>query len=152
MRRKEKQIAEREEIDAIIHAASVCRLAMCMNDRPYLVPLSFGYDGRVLYLHTAVEGRKIDHFIANNRVCFEFEGKVWVKPDETLACKWSVAFESIIGEGHIDELTDPQDKVRGLNQIMQHYSGKSWAFNPEALAKTRIWKVTIESVCGKRSV
>jgi uncharacterized protein len=152
MRRKEKQIAEREEIDAIIHAANVCRLAMSMNDRPYLVPLSFGYDGRALYLHTAVEGKKIDHFLANNRVCFEFEGNVRVKTDETLACKWSVTFESVIGEGQIDELTDPQDKMFGLNQIMQHYSGKSWTFKPEVLAKTRIWKVAIASVCGKRSV
>jgi nitroimidazol reductase NimA-like FMN-containing flavoprotein (pyridoxamine 5'-phosphate oxidase superfamily) len=152
MRRKEKQIEERSEIDTIIHAAQVCRLAMCMNDRPYLVPLSFGYDGRALYLHTAVEGKKIDHFIANKQVCFEFEHNVRIKADEELACKWSTAYESIIGEGQIDELTDPQEKAHGLNQIMQHYSGKSWTFKSEALAKTRLWKVTIASICGKRSV
>ena len=151
MRRKEKQIRDRKEIDAIINASIVCRLAMSRNDQPYLVPLSFGYDGRALYIHTAVEGRKIDYFEANDRVCFEFERDVRVKPDEKLACKWSILYESVIGEGTIVELTNPGDKQSGLNQIMRQYTGEDWTFDPKALAGARVWKITIESICGKRS-
>ncbi len=151
MRRKEKQITEKLEIDAIITASQVCRLALARENQPYLVPLSFGYDGKAIYVHTAVEGKKIDYFEANNRVCFEFERGVQLKPDENLACKWSIHFESVIGDGTIDELTEPQAMQYGLNQIMVHYSGKSWTFDPKAMARTRVWKISIASICGKRS-
>jgi len=151
MRRKEKQISDRTEIDAIITAGIVCRLAMSRNDQPYLVPLSYGYDGQAFYFHTAVEGRKIDYFEANSRVCFEIEGDVRLKRDENQACKWSIFFESVIGEGHIKELASPKDKQYGLNQIMRHYSGKEWDFDAKVLAKARVWKITIDTISGKRS-
>ena len=151
MRKKEKQIGDSSEIDAIINASSVCRLALSKDNQPYLVPLCFGYDGKSLYIHTAVEGRKIDCFEANNRVCFEFEGHVQVKPDENRACKWSISYESVIGEGNIEELTDSEEKQYGLNRIMRQYSGKEWSFDPKALGVTRVWKITIASICGKRS-
>ena len=152
MRRKEKQIGDRSDIDDIICSSSVCRLAMSKDGRPYLVPVCFGYDGQCLYIHTAAEGKKIDCFEANNEVCFEFERNVQVKPDESRPCKWSVSFESVIGEGKIIELTDPADKQYGLNRIMRQYSGKEWSFESKALDATRVWKITIASICGKRSV
>ena len=151
MRRKEKEISDRSEIDAIINASSVCRLAMSRDDRPYLVPVCFRYDGRSLYIHTAGEGRKIGCFEANNKVCFEFERDVRLKPHDSLACKWSIAFESVIGEGEITELTDPMDKQSGLNQIMLHYSDKEWSLDSKVLGVTRVWKISIQSICGKRS-
>ena len=59
--------------DSIIGRSSVCRLGMSDNGQPYIVPLSFGYDGRFLYVHAAVDGRKVDILKRNNRVCFEFD-------------------------------------------------------------------------------
>ncbi|MGD8833836.1 MAG: pyridoxamine 5'-phosphate oxidase family protein [Desulfobacteraceae bacterium] len=56
MRREDKQITDRKEIDAIIHGSKVCRLAMSKENQPYLVPLSFGYDGKAIYVHTAGTG------------------------------------------------------------------------------------------------
>ena len=152
MRRNEKEIIDRGEIDAIINASQVCRVALAKDNQPYLVPLSFGYDGQAIYLHTAVEGKKIDYIEANNRVCVEFERDVRLKPDEKKACKWSIYFESVIGDGTIQELTSLEDKQYGLNQIMRHYSGKDWDFDSKAMAKTRLWKITIASLCGKHTI
>jgi len=152
MRRKEKEITDRSEIDAIINASVVCRLALASDNQPYLVPLSFGYDGHAIYVHTAGEGKKIDFFTANNRVCVEFERNVGLKTHAELACKWSVHFESVIGDGTIQELTGTRDKQYGLNQIMRHYSGKDWEFDMKAMARTRVWKVVLTSISGKRSL
>lgn len=152
MRRNEKEITDRETIDAIINKSQVCRVALSMDSQPYLVPLSFGFDGRAIYLHTAEKGKKIDYFEANNKVCVEFEGSVEVKRDDTLACKWSMAFESVIADGTIQELTEPQDKQYALNQIMRHYSGKDWQFDAKAMNKTRVWKITIVYLSGKHSI
>ncbi len=152
MRRNEKEIIDRSEIDAIINASQVCRVAMAKDNQPYLVPLSFGYDGRDIYLHTAVEGKKIDYFESNNRVCIEFERSIQLKPDEKKACKWSMYYESVIGDGTILELTALEDKQYGLNQIMRHYSGKDWNFDFKMVAKTRLWKITVASLSGKHTI
>ena len=151
MRRRDKEIGSREEIDAIIRSAEVCRLAFAADNEPYLVPVSFGYDGEALYIHTAKTGRKIDFIERNNRVCFEFEANVRLLQDERDACKWTFTFESVIGYGTVSELRSLGDKARGLNEIMKHYSGREWTIEPTAVATTRVWRIAVESVTGKCS-
>ena len=151
MRREEKQITDRKEIDAIIHGSKVCRLAMAKENQPYLVPLSFGYDGKALYVHTAGDGQKIEYIESNPNVCFEFEHQVQLISDDRKACNWSFTFECVIGFGTISELSDPLEKERGLAHIMRHYSNQKWQFNEKAMAKTRLWKIAIHTISGKRS-
>jgi uncharacterized protein len=152
MRRKEKEIQDRNQIDQIIAQAQVCRLGLSSANRPYIVPVSFGYDGQMIYFHTASEGMKIDYIASNPQVCFEFEHDVRVVASEHSACKWTVSFYSVIGFGTVVEFTDPEQKRHALNQIVEHYSGHGdWEFNPQALDSTRIWGVTVESISGKQS-
>lgn len=151
MRRSDKEITERSEMDAIIRGAQVCRLAFAKNDEPYLVPISFGYDGSALYFHTALVGRKLDFVEANPRVCFEFEGNVELVDHPEIACKWTYAFESVIGYGTMTELIEPEDKAHGLNQIMRQYSGRDWPMDAKAVTGTRVWRLDVESLSGKRS-
>ena len=68
MRRRDREIASRQDIDSIIRSAPVCRLAFADGKEPYVVPVSFGYDGETIYIHTAKSGRKIDFIEANSRV------------------------------------------------------------------------------------
>jgi len=151
LRRHDKEIPDREEIDGIISSAMVCRIAFADGDEPYVVPVSFGYDGESLYIHTAKTGRKLDFIEANNRVCFELEGHVSLETDDGDACTWTFEFESVIGYGTISELGTSEEKARGLNQIMLHYSGREWKIEPSATATTRVWRINIESITGKRS-
>lgn len=151
MRRKDKEIHQPELIDTIIAAARVCRLGLCRDNQPYIVPVSFGYDGAALYFHTASEGQKIDYLTANNRVCFEFEHEVEIIPHESEACKWSCSFYSVIGFGNVEELYAPRDKVRALNLIMKQYSDRKWNFDEHQLGITRLWRISIERISGKCS-
>ena len=152
MRRKEKEIANRDEIDGILKEALVCRVAFARSDEPYLVPLFYGYDGKCLYFHSAREGKKIVYLRTNSRVCFEVERNVELITHETDGCAWSARFESVIGFGRAVELTGTEEKTRGLNTIMEHYSRKTWRFDPKVLEKTAVWGVEIESLTGKRSI
>jgi nitroimidazol reductase NimA-like FMN-containing flavoprotein (pyridoxamine 5'-phosphate oxidase superfamily) len=151
MRRTDRAIGSREEIDAIISAAEVCRLALARDNEPYLVPVSFGYDGTAIFIHTAPRGRKIEFFETNSRVCFEIEANVALIEDASEACDWTFTFESVIGYGTITELTNPDAKNHALNQIMHHYSGREWDIPERRTATTRVWRIDIESVTGKRS-
>ena len=119
MRRSDKEIKDRRQIDAIIRDSLVCRVAMAKDNVPYVIPLSFGYDGAAIYLHTAPEGKKIEHFLANPQVCFEFERNVELLRDPQIGCKWTFGFESVIGYGTIAELLESVKKEHALNEIMR---------------------------------
>ena len=152
MRRKEKELTDRYEIEEIIRSCRVCRLGLSVNDVPYIVPLSFGFDGEALYFHTALKGRKIDMMMKNSMVCFEFESGVKVIADHETPCDWSVSFRSVIGYGKVEEVTGREQKIAGLNKIMIHYSGKSWDFTTAPLNGVRIWKVLITHLSAKQSL
>jgi nitroimidazol reductase NimA-like FMN-containing flavoprotein (pyridoxamine 5'-phosphate oxidase superfamily) len=151
MRRHDREIASRAEIDAVIRAAEVCRLAFARDNEAYVVPLSFGFDGRALYFHSAPSGRKLDFIAANPRVCFELESEVALRRHDEDPCAWSFNYASVIGYGTVVELTSARDKARGLDEIMRHYSGRGWVIPDSQLAATRVWRVEVESVTGKRS-
>lgn len=151
MRRVDKEITESGQLDEVIRGSLVCRVAMALDNVPYLVPLSFGYDGTAIYLHTAGSGKKIEHFAANPRVCFEFERNVTLQRNPEQACKWTFSFESVIGQGIISEVLDPPHKEHALNEIMRQYSGHTWPFEPSAVTQVRVWKIAIQSMTGKQS-
>ena len=151
MRRKDREITNHRAISDIIKGCQVLRLGLSKDNTPYIIPLSFGYDGEFIYFHTASEGRKIDYMTANNSVCFEFDHNVSLVTDENTACNWTFTFQSVVGYGTVHEITDRSGKAEGLNHIMEHYSGKSWKFGDAALDQTRVWRITNETITGKQS-
>jgi nitroimidazol reductase NimA-like FMN-containing flavoprotein (pyridoxamine 5'-phosphate oxidase superfamily) len=155
MRRKDREITDRTEIDALLSRAKVCRVAFAVGNEPYVVPLSHGYDPKAsaLFFHTAKEGRKIECITANPRVCFEVEGLVEVKPGDERGCSWGLRYESVIGYGTIVELVSPDEKVQALRWTMRQQAEEEtdWTFAPKRVETTRVWRLDIESVRGKRS-
>ena len=152
MRRKDKEVIEKETMEQIIKSCTVCRLGLSYQDVPYIVPLCFGYDGKAIYFHTAREGRKIEMMIGNSEICFEFESDVRIIEDKENPCNWSCSFRSIIGYGSVEELIDRDHKVTGLKHIMHHYSGSSWDFDSIPLNGVRVWKIVIKHMSGKQSL
>lgn len=151
MRRKDREITDPELISEVIRGSDVCRLGLAKENTPYIVPLSFGYDGNAIYFHTARVGRKIDFIESNRAVCFEFERGVQLRPDPTDPCEWGFSFQSVIGLGTIHELETLAEKVHGLDQIMRHYSGQDWELGEKSVGNLRVWKIVIETVSGKQS-
>jgi nitroimidazol reductase NimA-like FMN-containing flavoprotein (pyridoxamine 5'-phosphate oxidase superfamily) len=150
MRRAEKEITEKSEIEAILREAVVCRLAMSENDRPYIVPLSFGYKDNALYFHGAKEGKKIDILKKNPWVCFEIDLHAEpVKAED--ACFWGMKFKSVIGFGKAFFIEEDTEKEKALTVIMSQYSDAAYIFDENFIRATAVVKVEIESMTGKRS-
>jgi nitroimidazol reductase NimA-like FMN-containing flavoprotein (pyridoxamine 5'-phosphate oxidase superfamily) len=138
MRKKEKEIKDKNTMERIIQRATVCRIGLSENDKPYVVPLIFGYTDDCLYFR-------------NNTVCFEIDVDNELVQAEN-ACGWSMKYYSVIGFGKAFLVEDFGEKQQALDTIMEHYSGKSSFEYPEnALNNTAIIKVKIESMTGKKS-
>ena len=126
-------LTDRGRIDDIIRACLVCHLALSRDDQPYVLPVSFGYDGDFVYFHTGFVGQKIDIMEANPRVCFEFEDGVAIVPDPVDPCKTGLTYRSVIGYGRVEEIHNLTAKARGLNCLMAQYGQGEHAYPVEAL-------------------
>jgi len=153
MRRPEKEIKDRAQIEAILHRAQVCRIAMCQDDIPYIVPMSFGYRDNCLYFHSASVGKKIGILRRNNRVCFELDVDQ-EHVDSLIPSECTTRYRSVIGFGRAAFVTDPAEKKRALDLLMQHYAdpqSQTYEYSEKPFSKVTIIKVEIESMTGKQS-
>ena len=148
MRRKDREVARREDIEEIVRRADVCRLALCEEDHPYVVPLCFGYEAGSLYFHCAPHGRKLEILKNNRNVCFEMDVDHELISGET-PCTWGLRYRSVVGFGRASWVRDPASKRDALRIIMRHYSDEVFEFPEEALARTVVIKIVIEDITGK---
>jgi len=150
LRRADREIADRKEIEDILRQSTVCRLAMIDAGRPYIVPLCFGYDAGVLYFHSSPVGKKIDLLNRNRNVCFEFDADTIAVPADT-SCGWTMRYRSVIGFGIADFVEDPGEKRAALDVIMRQYAEGTHDYSDETLRKTAVIRVEILEISGKKS-
>ncbi|MEE8546603.1 MAG: pyridoxamine 5'-phosphate oxidase family protein [bacterium] len=150
MRRHEKQIRSRSEMEEIINNSTVCRLAMTDGDRPYLIPLCFGYRDGSIFFHSAPQGRKIDILKNNPNVCFAFDIDQEVTAAER-ACGWSMRYRSVVGFGKARIVEEGDDKRKALEIIMENYSAGEHFFDDSEISTVLIIRVDIEEMTGKKS-
>jgi len=150
MRRSDKEITDRKAIEDIILRSKVCKLAMCEENRPYIVPLCFGLKNNTLYFHSAPKGKKIEILKKNPNVCFEFEIFTQIIKSAK-ACKWGMRYKSVIGFGKAGFITDDDLKRQAFDIIMNQYADGSFIYEDALLKSVVVINVEIQSMTGKQS-
>ena len=153
MRRSDREIADPQEIRAFIAAEQVLRVAFADDGEIYIVPVNYGYvqegDKSVFYFHGALDGRKYALSQCAPYVGFEIDGNYRPLHHEQ-ACKFSAAFQSVVGNGQVQLVTDGEEKKMGLNAIMAQVSGKSdWSYSEQALEKVAVFRLNVERMTCK---
>lgn len=153
MRRKDREITEISKIQEVMEACTCLHLGLNDQGRVYVVPLNFGYelvdDQFTLFFHGATEGRKTEVIRNNPCVGFEMETGYQLQPNAA-ACNYSAAFQSVIGEGTVEILTDPEEKRHALNKIMYHNTGREqWDFPEIMIKKTNVFRLAVERLTCK---
>ena len=155
MRRNDREIIDIPEKLKVLEKCKVCRLGLSDKERPYIVPLNFGYtfvDNKLtLYFHSANEGRKIDIMKSNNRACFEIDTDHQLIEGAN-ACKCSYSYTSIIGVGLVEFINEPEEKAASLNILMKHQTGKDiqHSYSEEALASVTVFRMIVEEFTCKQ--
>jgi nitroimidazol reductase NimA-like FMN-containing flavoprotein (pyridoxamine 5'-phosphate oxidase superfamily) len=154
MRRNDREIKDREEIFEIVEKADVCRLALCRDNVPYIVAMNYGFDHcePALYFHCAAEGKKLDIMAENSNVCFQMDiDHELIKGEQS--CHWGMNYRSVVGMGKAQLITDKNEKIKGLDLIMEHYSAKGpFSYQEQYLNAMKMFKVTIDELTGKKRV
>lgn len=159
MRRKDRELADLNEIFAVVSKENVCNVAFCDGMRPYVVPMNYGArleGGKlVLYFHGAKEGTKLALMKKNPQAAFSIISGETVKLDTRMACKSSAAFESVCGSGRA-ELLGPEMAKEALLALMNHigmpeeitYSSEQ--FGEREISSVAVWRIVADEVTGKR--
>jgi len=150
MRRKEREITDRQLLDEILTKSNTCRLAINDGKYPYIVALNYGYSDNSLYIHCAKEGKKIDLLRANNKVSFQIEYGNEIIPHQE-SCKWTTKYRSIVGQGEIEIRNNFSDKKAGLDILMQQAGKKENEYNAKAIDHILILKLNITHISGKQA-
>jgi uncharacterized protein len=151
MRRKDKEITDRNAIESIISKSRICRLAMVDEAGPYIVPLCFGFRNDTLYFHSAPEGKKLELLKKNPRVCFELDCDTEVRTGEK-ACDFSMRYRSVIGFGTTAFVEATSAKREALDIIMNHYAEGPFDYPDASINRISVFKVEIDTMTGKTSL
>ncbi len=155
-------ITDTAAIHEVLDAAPILYLALHAEPAPHVVPVCFGRDGEVLYIHGSLRGRKIELIRADPRVGFSACTDVKIQAGAD-ACGWSASGRSVVGTGRARVVEDEAERIRGLDAIMRHYD-PSWEksrvgdegsgrprYRPGSLSRTAVIAIQVEACTGKRT-
>lgn len=152
MRRRDKEIADLDELHRILDEAMVVRVGMLDGPRPYVVPLNVAREGDDLWFHAARSGHKLDCLRADPAVCVEADRFLTLTTGASACDDWTSHYESVIGFGTAEIVADAPTKVHGLGVIMRKYSGRDdWDFADSSVEDVAVVRIRLESLTGKRS-
>lgn len=149
MRRKDREITDRAEIDAILGSARLMRIALADGDTPFLVPVFYAFDGTAIYFHSAQAGTKIDIMKRNNKICFEISIDHGIVENDA-ACDFEAQHRTVVGFGKVAFVTDDAEKRNALNRIVAQFSDKKFDYPQANLNRTAVIRIDIETIKGKK--
>lgn len=157
MRRRERAVTDRNHVLEIIQSCDCCRVAFSEPDGPYIVPMNFGIESSqegqmVLYFHGASAGKKGELMQKNPCVGFEMDTGHGLVPGAQ-ACSCSFLYQSVIGKGKIEAISNSEEKKHGLTVLMKHYMPeKEWDFPSAMLERTAVFRLDVtEWSCKEHS-
>ena len=150
--KRERQVTDPEQILDILNRGKVLHLGLSVNDEPYVVPMNYGYtyegEKLVLYLHSAVRGKKLDMLRQNPKVFFElccdmipFEG--------ILPCQYGVSYSSVMGKGIARIVDDVEQKKQAMTILMKTQTGKDFEFNDRLVSMVAVVRVDVSEYTAK---
>lgn len=149
--RRKDRIMDAAETTDLLKAGEYGFMSMADKDAGgYGIPLSYAYDadGRAIYIHCAMEGRKLDNLKADNRVTFCVVGKTNVMPDQ-----FSTAYESAIAFGTAELELSEEERRKALWLIVDKYSPEfkkmAEMFIEKSFHRTAIIRIDVKHVTGK---
>jgi uncharacterized protein len=148
---KNKIVTNQKEIMEIIGKCQFCHVSMVGPDgKPYVIPMNFGFENGIIYLHSSRKGKKIDLLRSNPNVCIAFSTDHFLRyQSEDVACSYSMKYRSVLAHGKVEFVEDTDEKTSHLRIIMKNYTPKEFSFNLPAIHEVCCWKVIVSNFEGR---
>ena len=151
--RREREVTDIAEILGILDRAKIVHVGMIDGERPYVVPMNYGYtmtdDKLTLYMHGATVGRKLDILRVNPKVFIEIDTDI-VPFEGRYACEYGVCYSSVMGEGVAEVVEDIEGKKEALTVLMKTQTGKDFEFSDKMVGGVTAIRITVSDFTAKR--
>jgi nitroimidazol reductase NimA-like FMN-containing flavoprotein (pyridoxamine 5'-phosphate oxidase superfamily) len=133
-----------EECSSLLGKVKYGRLGLSLNDRPYVIPMSYVYHSGKIYLHSRGNGKKVEYVSQNPWVCFQI--------DLLDGSRWTSV--TAFGKARLSDDLEAKKKMfdaftaKGLGG----HGGKQ--FQREELEKMEmtIWEIEVEELFGREGM
>lgn len=137
------------EINDLLNSQLVGRLGLHDGNMPYIIPISYAFDGKSIFCHTE-EGMKMEMMRKNPFVCFQVDNL------DNLS-KW----KSVICWGNAIEITEAKERNEAINHLLNRklpvlssettHISPVWPFHPHNLSDIKgiIFKIEINRKTGR---
>lgn len=149
MRRQDRALCQ-DETREILQKGNYGFLMMHgLGDYPYGIPLNYVYSENSIYIHSALEGHKLDCIRNDNKVAFCVVGEATILPD-----KFSTRYKSAIVFGRAYELSG-SEKFEALIKLIGRYVdsdnclAKGRAYVEKDQDITAVFRIDIDHMTGK---
>ncbi|PWW22718.1 hypothetical protein JD79_01877 [Geodermatophilus normandii] len=116
---------DRADLYAVLDAGLVGHLGIVLGGAPVVLPTGYGRDGDTVYLHGSTGAATLRAAAAGAPVCFtvtHLDGIVYARS----AFHHSMNYRSAVVHGAARVVTDPAERLRGLEALTEHLAPGSW--------------------------
>lgn len=136
-------------IAPILDKAEVLWLALADENGPYCVPVNSARQGRTIYVHSGLKGRKAT--ILRSGAPLGFSAAVDVHLKEAKGdnpCSMGYRFRSVCGTATPREL-EGEERLNGLGVITRKYAGRDMDFDERALKVTTAFALDVSEATAR---
>ena len=122
----ERARTDRAELHAVLDAGLVGHLGVVLDGSPVVLPTGYGRRGDTLYLHGSTGAATLRAAAAGVPVCFtvtHVDGVVYARS----AFHHSMNYRCAVVHGVARPVTDPEERLLGLEALTEHLAPGSWA-------------------------
>jgi nitroimidazol reductase NimA-like FMN-containing flavoprotein (pyridoxamine 5'-phosphate oxidase superfamily) len=132
MQKSELEITSKSEQIEILKNGKYTSIALCNNNEPYIITLTYGYDpdAHALYFHTGTKGLKLELLESNSRVCATVIEDHGYKMTE---CEQH--YRSLVFWGKLVKVDGLEEKKHGMQVLLNHLEDE-----PESIKKRLLYE------------
>lgn len=153
MRRKDREITDRAAMLDIIKAAKYAVIALCRQNEPYIVAMSYGFDETkdTFYFHGADKGQKIDFIKDNPNACLTI-----IQDDGYEDGECAHAYRSIVCRGQMSLVDGQDERVYAIETMIHQLEPHPETQLPkihdgdQVWRRTQMFKMEVESMTCKQ--
>lgn len=147
MRRKDRLIESRLEVEQVLREEELGYLATCGEDgQPMATPVNYIYeDGKIIF-HCALAGRKLDNIKSNPKVGFTVTRDVEIDRVEM-----TTYYTSVMAEGEARVIEDAEGKKAAIAALTARLAAPGEVCSDIEGRRTCMVEICVDALSGKRN-
>ena len=143
-------IESNTEMERLLREEEIGYLGLCLDGKPYVVPLNYYYANGKIWFHCGFEGKKLDYLKGNREVCFVVARQAgWVR-EHPGGDPCHVDSDSVICYGKARVLDDMNEREIVLNAFNRRFRPDAAAIAQERVKNCCMVEIAISEMTGRQ--